>query len=141
LPDSETGVMYRGRAAEKLVSQTRLTPWVELNTCPFENLRNPERLHVDSLGNVHICQGISLGNLFQTPLTKICQQYLPDTHPITGPLLKGGPAELAREYSVFRGEGYADACHLCFEVRRSLRGRFPEILTPDQMYGVMDRGK
>ena len=138
LPDSETGVMYRGRAAEKLVSQARLRPWKEFNSCPFEDLRNPERLHVDPLGNVHICQGISLGNLFLTPLRDICVQYIPDAHPITGPLLKGGPAELTRNYTVSCGEGYADACHLCFEVRRSLRGRFPDILTPDQMYGVKE---
>ena len=140
LPESETGVMYRGRAADKLVSQARMKPWEGFTNCPFEDLRNPGRLHVDPLGNVHICQGISLGNLFQTPLSMICQQYLPDTHPITGPLLKGGPAELARDYSVPCKEGYADACHLCFEVRRSLRGRFPDILMPDQMYGVMDGG-
>jgi len=140
LPESETGVMYRGRAAEKLVSQARLRPWEEYDTCPFEDLRNPGRLHVDPLGNLHICQGISLGNLFQTSLSEICKQYLPDTHPIAGPLLKGGPAELAREYSISCDEGYADACHLCFEVRRALRERFPDILTPDQMYGVIDGG-
>lgn len=136
LPQSETGVMYRGRAAEKLVSQASLKRWEEFKTCPFEDLRNPVRLHIDPLGNAHICQGISLGNLFQTPLSEICEWYNPDEHPITGPLLKGGPAELARSYEVPCDEGYADACHLCYEVRRMLRGRFPDILAPDQMYGV-----
>jgi hypothetical protein len=33
-------------------------------------------------------------------------------------------------------ESYADACHLCYQARCALRARFPEILTPDQMYGV-----
>jgi hypothetical protein len=33
---------------------------------------------------------------------------------------------------------YADACHLCYEARRSLRERFPEVLLPDQMYGVIE---
>jgi MoaA/NifB/PqqE/SkfB family radical SAM enzyme len=138
LPESETGVMYRGRAAEKLVSQASLKRWEEFNTCPFEDLRNPGRLHIDPFGNSHICQGISLGNLFHTPLSEICERYNPDEHPITGTLLKGGPAELARSYEVLCDGGYADACHLCFEVRRSLRGRFPDILMPDQMYGVME---
>jgi organic radical activating enzyme len=138
LPESETKVMYRGRAAEKLVSQASLRSWEEFDTCPFEDLRNPGRLHVDPLGNMHICQGISLGNLFQTPLRMICEQYIPDSHPISGPLLHGGPVELARKYAIPCSDGYADACHLCFEVRRSLRGRFPDILMPDQMYGVMD---
>jgi hypothetical protein len=55
---------------------------------------------------------------------------------VIGPLLAGGPAELVRRYDLPREECYADACHLCYEARRALRDRFPEILTPDQMYGV-----
>ncbi len=27
---------------------------------------------------------------------------------------------------------------MCYEARRALRGRFPEILKPDQMYGVIE---
>lgn len=138
LPESESGVMYRGRAAEKLVSKVRLTPWKEFKACPFEDLRNPGRLHVDPLGNTHLCQGISLGNLFRKPLAEICDGYLPDEHPIAGPLLKGGPSELAQRYEVPCDDGYADACHLCYEIRRALRGQFPDILLPGQMYGVME---
>jgi hypothetical protein len=90
------------------------------------------------LGNLHICQGISLGNLFQTTLVEICESYDPAEHPIAAPLLDGGPAELARRYQVSHETEYADACHLCYETRKTLRARFPEILTPDQMYGVME---
>jgi len=138
LPIGETAVMCRGRAAEKLVTKTGLRRWEEFVACPYEDLRKPDRLHVDPLGYVHICQGISLGNLFLTPLREICEQYLPDTHPITGPLLKGGPAELARYYQLSCEEGYADACHLCCEARGKLRGRLSDILTPDQMYGAKE---
>jgi hypothetical protein len=53
------------------------------------------------------------------------------------PILTGGPAELARRYDVPVEKAYADACHLCYEVRRSLRSRFPDILTPDQMFGAV----
>jgi hypothetical protein len=95
-------------------------------------------VHVDSLGNVHICQGVSLGNLFRTPLREVCETYDPDAHPITGALLTGGPAELVRRYEISHREGYADACHLCDEARRALRARFPEVLTPEQMYGVIE---
>ena len=35
-------------------------------------------------------------------------------------------------------ERYADACHLCYESCRALRGQFPEVLLPDQMYGVAE---
>jgi MoaA/NifB/PqqE/SkfB family radical SAM enzyme len=135
LPEGESAVIYRGRAVEKLAARAAKQAWTEFTTCPFEDLRDPGRVHVDPMGNVHICQGISLGNLFQTPLTDICATYDPDAHPVTGPLLAGGPAELARREEIRPADAYADACHLCDETRRRLRGRYPEILTPDQMYG------
>ena len=138
LPADESVVMYRGRAADKLVNQAARRPWAEFTTCPCEDLRAPERLHVDPLGNLHICQGISVGNLFRSPLKEICERYDPDTYPITDSLLAGGPAELIRRYGLAHGDAYADACHLCDEARRALRERFPEILVPDQMYGVPD---
>jgi hypothetical protein len=62
--------------------------------------------------------------------------YDADEHPIVGPLLAGGPAEIVRRYDVPHQEGYADHCHLCYESRCALRERFPEVLTPDQMYGA-----
>lgn len=139
LPVGESGVMYRGRAAEKLVEQACLHSWKQFAECPYENLREPGRLHLDPLGNLHICQGISLGNVFRTPLSQICEKYDADAHPITGPLLAGGPAELVRRYGLEHREGYAGACHLCDQARRSLRGRFPDILMPDQMYGVVSQ--
>lgn len=136
LPPGESAVMYRGRAAKKLAARATLKPWEQFTSCPYEDLREPERFHIDPLGYVHICQGIALGNLFQTPLHEICERYVPDAHPITGPLLQGGPAGLVRRYELACADGYADACHLCCEACRLLRGRFPDILTPDQTYGV-----
>lgn len=136
LPPDESGVMYRGRAAEKLVEKAQLKPWTEFNECPYEDLREPGRVHLDPLGNLHICQGISIGNLFERPLKEICVTYDPDQHPISGPLLSGGPAELVRAYDLPLKENFADACHLCYTARLSLRERFGEILGPDQVYGV-----
>jgi MoaA/NifB/PqqE/SkfB family radical SAM enzyme len=136
LPESESGVMYRGRAAAKLSGKARQHPWAQFTTCPYEDLRDPGRVHVDPLGNLHICQGIVIGNLFRTPLKEICERHDPDEHPITGPLLRGGPLELVERYAVPHHAAYADACHLCYETRRSLRDRFPATLAPDQVYGV-----
>jgi MoaA/NifB/PqqE/SkfB family radical SAM enzyme len=138
LPIGETALMYRGRAAKKLVSNAKLTSWEQFTACPYEDLREPGRVHIDPLGYVHICQGISLGNLFHIPLSEICERYDPDTHPIAGPLLRGGPAELVRSYELLCKENYADACHLCCEARQLLREKYPDILTPDQMYGVKE---
>jgi hypothetical protein len=137
LPVGDSDVMYRGRAVDKLVPQADRRPWEEFTECPYEDLREPGRLHVDPFGNLHVCQGISIGNLLQRPLSDICETYAPESHPITGPLLGGGPAELVRRYELPHQATHADACHLCYAARHALRTRFPETLTPDQMYGVM----
>jgi hypothetical protein len=62
--------------------------------------------------------------------------YEPASHPVCGPLLEGGPAELAARYGVEHEAEYVDACHLCYAVRRQLRDRFPECLAPAQVYGL-----
>ena len=128
-------IMYRGRASQ-LVTRAALHPWARFTECPHEDLREPGRVHVDPFGNVHICQGLVIGNLFEKKLREICFEYNPDSHPICGPLLSGGPAALVTEYNLPHASDYADACHLCYEARTTLRPRFPELLVPDQMYGV-----
>ena len=135
LPPGESAVLYRGRAAELLASSVPPTPWHEFGTCPWEDLRQPGRVHVDPFGNLHICQGISIGNLTERPLTEIVAEFRPDDHPIVGPLLTGGPAEIVRRYELAHADGYADHCHLCYESRRALRSQLPDVLIPDQMYG------
>ena len=132
--EDEGQVMYRGRAS-RLASKVEGKPWESLTECPHEDLREPGRIHVDPLGNLHICQGVVIGNLFERPLKQICYEYDADAHPICGPLLRGGPAALVTEYNLPHADTYADACHLCYEARKTLRSRFPEYLGPDQMYG------
>jgi len=135
LPAGESAVLYRGRAAETLASRVEAKPCEQFTECPWEDLREPERVHVDPFGNLHICQGISIGNLLERPLVEIMGGYDPDDHPIVGPLIAGGPAEIVRRYDLPHKDGYADHCHLCYNSRCALRERFPEVLTPDQMYG------
>jgi hypothetical protein len=136
LPAGESAVLYRGRAVEKLAKRVQPKPWKQFTECPWEELRHPERVHVDAFGNLHICQGISIGNLIERPLAEIMRDYDPETHPVIGPLLAGGPAELVNRYELQHEQGYADACHLCYLSRCKLRDRFPDVLTPDQMYGT-----
>jgi hypothetical protein len=137
LQEGESEVMYRGRAAEKLSPLARQHPWGEFTQCPHEDLLEPGRVHLDPLGYLHVCQGIAIGNLFQASLKEICQAYAPLRHPILGPLLDGGPVGLVERYTLPHREDYADACHLCYQARLSLRSQFPNWLTPDQMYGVI----
>lgn len=135
--EEEGAVMYRGRAAEKLAARAASLPWDGFDSCPHEDLREPGRIHLDPLGNLHICQGVVIGNLFEKSLKQICDEYDADAHPICGPLLEGGPAALVTEYDLPHADSYADTCHLCYEARISLRQRFPQQLNPDQMYGVI----
>lgn len=135
IPPGESAVVYRGRAAVKLAPLVEHSPWRQFTACPHEDLREPGRVHLDPFGHVHVCQGISLGNFLERPLKEIFEEIDPASHPITGPLLRGGPAELARIYELPCSAGYADACHLCYSVRCALRQRFPAELAPGQMYG------
>jgi hypothetical protein len=138
LPDGESGVMYRGRAAVKLAPAAPKRPASGMTECPYEDLREPGRVHLDPFGNLHVCQGIVMGNLFRSPLGEICEAWDPDAHPIAGPLLAGGPLELARRHGIPTADEYADACHLCYETRDALRSRFPAELGPSRMYGDVE---
>ena len=132
----DTDVMHRGRAATKLIDDLPRHDWQSFTTCPFEDLTDPERIHLDPFGNLHLCQGLVIGNLFERPLRDILADYQPQTHPIAGPLLKGGPTQLIKTYHIDHEDSYVDACHLCYTARTALRDRFPMELAPDQMYGI-----
>jgi len=129
-------VMFRGRAVEKLVEELPKKQWKEFTECPEEDLKDPKRIHLDSYGNVHACQGLSMGNMWEIPLSKLVKNYDADLHPICGPLLKGGPALLAKEYNVKHDDEYVDACHFCYLVRLALLDKFPKYLAPRQVYGL-----
>ena len=130
------GPKFRGRAVEKLSENLPLRPWKELCECPYEDLESPSRVHIDPYGNVQICQGISIGNMWMTPLSELVSNYRPDSHPICGPLIRGGPAELAKKLGVKPGPGYIDECHFCYLTRKEAIDKFPDCLTPKQVYGL-----
>jgi hypothetical protein len=130
------GAMFRGRAVEKLIEGLPRRPWPEFTECPYEDLRDPGRVHLDAYGNIHLCQGLSMGNMWDVPLAKIVKQYDADSHPICRPLVDGGPALLAKEYDVRPEDKYVDACHMCYLVRRALLDRFPQYLAPRSVYGL-----
>jgi len=136
LPGGVSELMYRGRAAEKLLEETTRKAWSEFKECPYEDLANPERVHVDPLGYVHVCQGLNIGNAWRGSFSEIIRSYDHSNHPVIQPLAEGGPAALVEKFGLSHEEEYADVCHLCYMARLALRERFPQLLTPDQMYGV-----
>jgi len=132
----EGNTMFRGRAAEKLVHGLPTRHPEEFNACSHEKLDEPERVHIDPYGYVHLCQGIVMGNIHKRPLSELIFNYESSQHPIAGPLVKGGPAQLAWDNNIMLASGYVDECHMCFEVRKALIDKFPEYLAPTQVYGL-----
>jgi MoaA/NifB/PqqE/SkfB family radical SAM enzyme len=132
-------LMHRGRACSKLTEKTDKKPWREFTKCPYEDFTKQERVHIDPFGYVHVCQGISIGNAWRKPFSKIIEEYNPYANPILEPLVHGGPAALVEKFNLPHDELYADACHLCYVARCMLRDKYPDILTPDQMYGEVEQ--
>lgn len=130
------GAMFRGRAVEKLLEGLPTRPWNELTECPYEDLREPGRVHLDPYGHVHLCQGLSMGNMWETPLSTLVETYDPASHPICGPLLEGGPALLAERHAIEHEDEYVDECHFCYLLRLALIDKFPQYLAPKQVYGL-----
>jgi len=131
-------IMYKGRASEKLTEKASKKPWREFTKCPYEDFVNQNRVHIDPFGHVHVCQGISIGNAWQKPFSKIIEEYNPYQNPILEPLVRGGPVALVEKFSLSHDDVYADACHLCSAARCMLRDKYPDILVPDQMYGKFE---
>ena len=130
------GVLLKGRAADLLTEGLPTRPRESLTTCPHEELESPKRVHVDAMGYVHVCQGVVIGNVWEAPLADIMKGYDAQAHPVCGPLVRGGPSALAAAYDVTLEGEFVEECHMCFETRRALLGRFPEQLAPQQVYGV-----
>ena len=138
-PVTEGEVMFRGRAVEKLVEGLPRKPWTKFRECRHEDLQNPSRVHIDPFGFIHLCQGITMGNYKEEPLSRLIKSYDPSSHPICAPLIEGGPAALVKEYDVPHEDSYFDECHLCYSARLALRSRFPKYLAPGQMYGENEK--
>lgn len=129
-------VLFRGRAAERLTEGLPTRPLEELTSCPYEDLVSPKRVHIDAYGNVHLCQALSMGNMWSTPLAELLRRYEADKHPVAGPLIRGGPARLVKERGLGIIGSYVDECHLCYVARKAMRGTFPDYLCPKEAYGL-----
>jgi hypothetical protein len=126
----------RGRAVENCTTGKPEKPWQVFTFCPLRDLDLPEKLYIDAYGNVQICHGITIGNIWQIPLPELVDSFQPAGHPIWRLLREGGPTLLAEAFEIEHSRGYQQACHLCYCVRRQLLDRFPSRLAPRQVYGL-----
>jgi hypothetical protein len=65
----------------------------------------------------------------------LLREYDGNKHPITGPLIRGGPAQLVQEFGL-ELETAVDECHLCYGARKALLDKFPQYLAPPELYGL-----
>ncbi|MEE8340994.1 MAG: radical SAM protein [Candidatus Neomarinimicrobiota bacterium] len=130
------GALFKGRAVEKLTSGLPTKSVENFVECKHEELVAPTRVHIDSLGNVQVCQGVSIGNMWHKPLSQIINEYDVKNHPVCRLLSSGGPYKLAQFYNVNLDGKFIDECHFCYTVRSNLINKIPEFLTPLQVYGL-----
>jgi organic radical activating enzyme len=131
-----------GRAADQLASFLRCKPGIPhglcvLPDCGGKTLKDPEMIEIDFLGNVTLCPGLCIGNTKTEPLSRIIREYDYKRYPMIKLLVENGPQALAKlpEASGMVSHGkYANECHLCYELRRHLRGSYPESLAPESCY-------
>jgi hypothetical protein len=115
-----------GRAADRLAPLLSCKPAAEFADKPCrEALLRSRHVHVGPAGRLMpgTCAGIVLGTVGPESLSEVWHRLDADhaERPIVGRLAAGGPFELLAQ-AVRDGfeprEGYADKCHLCWDVRR-----------------------
>jgi len=133
---------FTGRAADKLASMIADKSLAVLSpqNCSVDFL-GAKSVHIDPYGNVFsgTCSGICLGNITQTPLEKIWQDFPPSNNELINTLLTAGPYGLlakATDTGYSPLPAYADKCHLCTHLRQFFfsKNLFPETIGPQGCY-------
>lgn len=141
---------FTGRAAGKLAELVASKPIEVLSSMNCKsNLLATKGVHIDPFGNVFsgTCSGIIIGNINQSPLENIWQQFHPAQCEFINTLFTSGPFGLLDRA---RGLGYKNAevyagkpatrwagkCHLCTSIRQFLfdNGLEKSIVGPAECY-------
>jgi hypothetical protein len=124
-------VLPEGRARTTL---TQFFPEQSLEgTCPEAEttLKNPACVTLDCGGWASICWNLSIGNARKERLSKLLVDYNWKDHPVIETLVESGPKGLLKLSDStgfqFKEGNYIDKCHLCIEVRRFLKPKYPEM--------------
>jgi len=133
-----------GRAAEALSPLVPRTPLAQLDARPCPRaLAGADHVHILPGGGVYpgTCAGLLLGRAdAETPLDEVIRRSRLRPPPTAALLAERGPAGLLAEARRLGfapdPQGYADACHLCWSLRRFLvrRGAAPADVGPTELY-------
>jgi len=133
--------LYIGRAAKFLSQKVRQKSRIPRDRCEgiwaAGTLENPEGVDIDQYGEVTLCPGISIGNAKRTNLSQIIKHYSYRKHPIIAKIVEHGPyglIDLVKNKESIYSSRYANACHLCYEIRKMLRPYYPQFLAPKNCY-------
>lgn len=112
----------------------------ELNTCLGERSPfNPAMVWIDPYGNVMICYGIIIGNVYQQKLKDIIGNYNPNNYPLLLKLASEGPKgiyKVACDKGMNKHKEFYDECDLCYQSRSYLKNEYPGLLGPKECYPV-----
>jgi len=142
---------YVGRAGEELAQFATRRPLEELaddmlwhHERPGSRNCRPEfdpddmwEIHVDPHGNILTCCGITIGCAHTKPLIEWMAHGFHTANDLVRMVYDDGPyayLDLAESHGYKRPEGYAQKCHLCWEVRKFLRPLYPETFGPQEIY-------
>jgi hypothetical protein len=101
------------------------------------SLENPKTIEIDHNGNVTLCPGICIGNTRTRSVIEILDNYDCNKHPILSFVNEKGPIgllDLVREKGFEKKKNFVDECHLCYEIRKELRAKYPKELAPNTAY-------
>jgi MoaA/NifB/PqqE/SkfB family radical SAM enzyme len=88
-------------------------------------LTNPESICIEPSGSVNICWNLDIGNAKQKPLGQMISEYDWRKNLTIKTLVEEGPTGLLKLAEVrrcqFQEDSYINKCHLCIEIRKSLK--------------------
>ncbi len=94
-------------------------------------LVNPTCVTIDSRGWASICWSLSIGNAKKERLSRMLVNYQWKSHPLIQTLVTNGPKGLIEVPEAggfqFQEERYIDKCHLCMDIRKFLKPKYPEM--------------
>ncbi|MFO7869715.1 MAG: radical SAM protein [Bacteroidales bacterium] len=100
-------------------------------------LFNPAMVYVDVYGNVMICPGIIIGNLYVKGFSEIIENFTSTQH-ILLEKLATSPYSLYTHAVAMCGETlpkfFYDVCDMCYTSRLYVRSLYPEVLGPVECY-------
>jgi molybdenum cofactor biosynthesis enzyme MoaA len=106
-------------------------------SCPQAEIAliNPNCITMDPRGWASTCWSLSIGNAKKTPLSALITNYNWKNHPVTQTLVESGPEGLLKlpETSnfTFNPDIYIDKCHLCWDIRKFLKHKYPEMFVQE----------